>query len=637
MLFSRIWMALAFMVSTGYAADLYVSPDGRDTWSGRLERPNARRTDGPMATLAAARDAARKLPASEPRRILLKGGKYFLGETVVLDARDSGLSIEAAPGEKPVLYGGRRITGWRKEGKRFWSAKLPDVLAGRWDFRMLVVDDKIAARARLPQSGTFTHLTDFKVRWMSTTGGGWQRKPTEEELTTLEYQAGDLGPWLEVKNAELTVYHSWDESLVTLNAHDPSTRKLRFATPAGHPPGGFGVHKYVVWNVREGMKQPGQWYLDRKAGKVVYWPLPGQSMKNTEVIAPDVESVLRIEGSAAAPVKQVTVRGLTLSVTNTPAGAGGFGAERYDGAIAVHYCDDCRIRELTIYNSGGQGIKARDTRRLAIEANEIRQTGAGGAIVRGSGFSVVNNRIHDAGVIYPSAIALSLEGQDGLAGHNEIHDTPYSAITASGAGHRIEGNRIYRAMQVLQDGAGIYITFCKRIVVRGNHISDIADKGGSGASAYYLDEQAEDCLVENNLAENVAYPSHNHMARRNVIRDNVFIASGDARITLHKCSDYTFERNVVYAGGALEFHSPEGAIARMPSNVLFSGKGKVELVTLKDYTAAARSPLEARDGTVVEDPLFLNRKEKDYRFQPGSPAMKLGIEPLDVTPAGPSR
>ena len=57
----------------------------------------------------------------------------------------------------------------------------------------------------------------------------------------------------------------------------------------------------------------------------------------------------------------------------------------------------------------------------------------------------------------------------------------------------------------------------KRVVLRGNYIHDIVDMGGYGASAYYLDEQAEDCLVEGNLSVRVARPSHNHMARKNTL------------------------------------------------------------------------------------------------------------------------
>ena len=43
------------------AAELYVATDGKDAWSGRLATPNARQTDGPLATLARARDAVRAI------------------------------------------------------------------------------------------------------------------------------------------------------------------------------------------------------------------------------------------------------------------------------------------------------------------------------------------------------------------------------------------------------------------------------------------------------------------------------------------------------------------------------------------------------------------------------------------------
>ena len=38
-------------------AEFYVSPVGRDSWSGRLPEPNEAATDGPFATLGRARDA----------------------------------------------------------------------------------------------------------------------------------------------------------------------------------------------------------------------------------------------------------------------------------------------------------------------------------------------------------------------------------------------------------------------------------------------------------------------------------------------------------------------------------------------------------------------------------------------------
>jgi len=44
---------------------LYVSLNGNDNWNGRLPEANATRTDGPLATLARARDVIRMLKASD--------------------------------------------------------------------------------------------------------------------------------------------------------------------------------------------------------------------------------------------------------------------------------------------------------------------------------------------------------------------------------------------------------------------------------------------------------------------------------------------------------------------------------------------------------------------------------------------
>ena len=89
----------------------------------------------------------------------------------------------------------------------------------------------------------------------------------------------------------------WDESLVGVARNDTQRHALIFSTPAIWPAGALGLKKYLIWNTREGMTQPGQWYLDRTAGRVVYWPLPGEDMTRSKVIAPTMERVIRIAGS----------------------------------------------------------------------------------------------------------------------------------------------------------------------------------------------------------------------------------------------------------------------------------------------------------------------------------------------------
>ncbi len=99
----------------------FVSPGGDDSWSGELETPNSEKTDGPFATISRAKDAVREIKniISEPIYVVLRGGKYFLDETLVFDQKDSGtkecpITYMAYPGEKPIVSGGRKIDGpWK--------------------------------------------------------------------------------------------------------------------------------------------------------------------------------------------------------------------------------------------------------------------------------------------------------------------------------------------------------------------------------------------------------------------------------------------------------------------------------------------------------------------------------------------
>jgi len=610
----------------------FVAPNGSDSWSGRKPAPNADRTDGPFAALATACAAARQMGTKLPRKIVIETGQYFLNKPLVLTDKDTGLTIEAAAGARVCLYGGRKITGWKKDGGKLYSAALPGVRQRKWDFRALVVNGRFCRRARLPEKGSFTHQSTFNVPWMTTTGGGWKRKPTNEELTRLKYRPEDLGGWLDINNAELTVYHMWDESLVGVSAMDTKSHSLTFANPSSHPPGAFGVKKYVVWNIREGMTKPGQWYLDRTAGKVVYRPLPGEDMAESLVFAPTIESIIRIRGTKNKPAGNITIRGLTLSVTTTPLKAGGFGAGRFDGAVSIVSGENCHLLDLEIVNVGGQGIKVSGS-NLRIEGCYVHHTGACGIRFGGVGTVVTNNHIHDVGLTYPSAIGLQGGGKDNEISHNEIHDTPYTAINWGGERNRIENNLIYRAMLELHDGGGIYCFAGKGLVLRGNFIRDIPDTGGYGSSAYYLDERSENCIVEGNLSIRVARPTHNHMAKNNTIRNNVFICDEDARFTFPRSSDFVFERNIVYAKGKIVFDNTN-ALTTFKKNILYSTEGKVQGNKMSRYSRTGSEQLQP-DNNLFADPLLVEFEKGRVSFAAQSPATKLGIEPIDVSNAGP--
>ena len=143
-----VFLSCGIIHAANNAATFYVAPNGSDRNKGTEEKP--------FKTITKARDAARKSKAEVPKKIVIRGGNYYEVE-LVLKPDDSGLTIEAYPGEKPILYGGRPVTNWEKDGK-FYSAKLEGVKDRTWDFRTLVVDNELRPRARLPKKGEFKHL-----------------------------------------------------------------------------------------------------------------------------------------------------------------------------------------------------------------------------------------------------------------------------------------------------------------------------------------------------------------------------------------------------------------------------------------------------------------------------------------------
>lgn len=608
--------------------NFFVSPEGNDSWSGRMPEPNADKTDGPFATLQAARDAARSLKPKQPQRIIILAGRYFLNEPLELDARDTGLTIEAAPGARVVLYGGRKVTGWEKDGENFYSISMPSVKDGKLDFRALVVNDRLRQWARLPQKGTFKHLNPLYAQRT--------HEYTKEERMTLKYNPEDIGASLDVKNAEVRLYHMWDESLVGVASNDTDAHKLTFSNPPGYAPGAFRMDKYIVWNIREGMKEPGQWYLDRTKSKLVYWPLPGEKISDIETIIPTIESIIRIEGTKEKPVRNITLRGIGLSVTATPITAGGFGAGKFNGAVALAFAEDCHLQELEIFNVSGYAVKALES-NFSVERCHIHHTGAGGMRFQaGQGVVVTDNHIHDVGVLYPSGIGIWGGGRGALISHNEIHDTTYTGIDCGGRGHLIEYNLIYRTMQELRDGGCIYVIGGKDVVIRNNFARDTtAVFDDYGLCAYYLDERSENCLVEDNLAVNIGWPSHNHIGRKNTIRNNFFITRMDeeTRLEFNISSDYVFEQNVVYATGPLIIRNFE-AITTFANNVIFSEKGDVICHKLREYESVDTYPLKETPDNILSDPLLLDYNKGIVRLSPDSPAHKLGIKPIDVSAAG---
>ena len=517
-----------------------------------------------MATLEAARDALRKKQSA--RRLVILPGEYFLTKPFELGPLDNGLTIEAEKDSTVVLYGGSKVTNWYRDGDNFWCADLPGVKEGTWDFRSLAVNGRMAERARYPDTAIFTHRQVWDVSWIDIV---WERKATDEELTTMTYDPGDIPDNLDVRNAEVRVYHMWNESLVGVLRNDTLRNALIFSSPCTNAPGAFGIRKYLIFNTREGMTRPGQWYLDRTAGRVVYWPLKDEDMNKAKVIAPRLEQILQITGDTEKKVENITIRRLSLNGTTIPLISAGFGASSFKGAINITHANHCIFERLDIFNAGGLGLMAQQISDCRVVDCNIHHTGGAGARFQGSNSVILGNNIYNTGLNYPSAVGLSAGGEGLHIYRNEIYNIPYSGMIIGGNDQLIEENHIHHVMQEMHDGAAIYSGTGKRIIYRGNLANDIIKIGrGYGVSSYYFDSGTTDCIMERNISLRVARPIHLDYTTHAILRENIFISDSDMVLSFQQSSDCIFERNTLISSGIISIGQPN-AVKIWKGNLIY--------------------------------------------------------------------
>src|SRR5262249_32669775 len=148
--------------------------------------------------------------------VLVRDGTYVLKETLVLGPEDSGtpqrrIVYAAYPGEKPVLSGGREITGWKRgEGQR-WVADVPAARGGG-RFTALFVNGKRQTRARLLD-------TDDWRRW-------WQVAAGPDHATVFRFPENTLknGPNVEDVEVNVIPQYYWQNQIIPLKGVDEKAR-----------------------------------------------------------------------------------------------------------------------------------------------------------------------------------------------------------------------------------------------------------------------------------------------------------------------------------------------------------------------------------------------------------------------------
>jgi hypothetical protein len=605
-----------------------------------------------------------KLPG--PVLVQVKNGTYFQPTAFVLTPEDSGawntpIVYSAYQNDSPIISGGRRIEGWKKDGD-VWVADAPDAKSGVWNFGALWVNGVRRTIARTPNEGFF-----------KTTGKATIKDPASGEVVdsniSFQYAPGDIKPWANIEDPVVVVFHSWETSSHRIASVDDANHVVTFTGSSIWPFMKWEEHqRYYVENAPDALDQPGEWVLDRREGVVRYIPLPGEDMTTAEVVAPSADQFVQIDGKPAEGkfVEHVTIAGLRFLYTNYAIPAEGHAdaqaAYSVPGSIQVVGARYCSIRSCEIGHIGTYGLwLGSGCANNVVQMNHIHDMGAGGVRI-GDGVNpaseneatlhnvVDNNWIHDGGKVFRSGVGVWIgRSSYNTVSHNEISDIQYSGVSvgwswgyeSSSANHNIiEFNHIHDigATGQLSDMGGIYtLGIAPGTILRNNMIHEITSVlyGGWGI---YPDEGSTDLLIENNIVYHCKTGNfHQHYGKENRVLNNIFALAKEEQIIRTREEDHIslfFERNIVYfdnhrlfgsnwKNGGFRFCDNCYWDASSPTIAFYGG------MSFDDWKATGQD-----QRSIIADPLFVDAEHFDFRLKPESPAIALGFRPIDPSQTG---
>jgi len=659
----------------GQVTEFYVSPNGNDGWSGKVSEPNNARSDGPFATLEAARDAIRRMKGSgallRPVTVYLRGGTHVLEEPFLLTDVDSGtnkapITYSAYQNERPVISGGKRITGWRKSKRgEIWEAEISEVRNGKWYFRQLFVNGIRRQRARTPNTGFF-----------QVDGRTLAPKPLR-----LKFRGDDIKPSWAGSDTEIVMPRAWTVVRYHFSQVDAATHTMTLSGEDVRWVDEKDAH-YWVENTLDALDSPGEWYLDRHSGVLYYWPMPGEDLSQATVIAPRLQQLVRFGGGtwgssnsgesafSFEPAHNIRFIGLMFSYTDWTMPPDGYtdyqGGFDIPAAIEIRTSKDIEIRDSFFAHLGQFAIElGKSCQEIQIVGNEFADLGAGGIKVgepkgpnQGDEATTNNvisdNRLHSLGVVDPGAYAVWVgQSSNNTIVHNEIYDVPDIGIgvgwtwgyVPSGAySNTIAFNHLHDiGGDVMGDLACIYLLGVQPgTVIHHNVCHDVKRSDVSyGGWGIYTDEGSSNMVIENNIVYRTQDGGfHHHYGQKNVIRNNVFALGQNAQ--LRRTDDeaghsFDFEHNIVYwTDGILLQAAWKDYNFHFDNNLYYqTGVGSLSDIKFGDWKTDEWQEHGQDVHSIFADPKFVNPAGGDFSLQPDSPAFAIGFEPIDVSTVGP--
>jgi hypothetical protein len=508
---------------------IFVAAGGKDTHPGTQSQP--------LQTLQKAQEKVRELRSTTTKDITvyLREGDYVLDRALEFSPQDAGQNSQqviyrAFGQEQVVLSGGQAIGNWEKADNGLYKAAVGDR-----QFRQLYINGQRAIRARTPNLDQYFQLKN------------WDTKSQ-----TINVNPNDFQPFRDRANVEMVIQRDWNQSRLRIesvksekdNAVITPEKPERDRAFRQEYPFKDEKQPYHLENSLTFIDAPGEWYLDQDKGEVFYKPRRGETVEHLNAVAPTIETLINIQGSAQTPVKNLAFCGLEFQHTTwlkpnqegyvgTQAGIP-FDSDPATAAIVASYAHNLTFERNVFKHLGGMGLLlSTGTQNAQINANVMTDISDNGVSIgipiddpKDSPAQIKNHRISNnyitkIGQDYFGSVGIFASYASGLRiEHNELTELPYTAIsvgwgwTDQDNGLRdnlIQYNHIHRVMKMLFDGGAIY-TLSKQpgTVIAHNYIQDLIPSSWvpegperQWLSGIYLDQGSSFMRLQNNVIQNV--------------------------------------------------------------------------------------------------------------------------------------
>lgn len=645
------------------ALELFVATTGSDQHPGTKSQP--------FASLERARDEIRRMKDRGPLpaggiTVQISGGIYRLSRAIEWNAQDSGaesapIAYRAAPGEVVRFIAGQAVTDWKLADNPILLERLDPVARNKVfqaDLRALGItdlqginnaqtyqsdpglelffQDQPMTLARYPNSG-YLQITDVLDGKEIVSSG--KARTTDGKFICADPR---FDRWIHEREVWLHGFWVWDwaDLRVRLGEINTNEHSVSMMSRADHS---YEVRKgqwFYAENVLSELDNPGEWYLDRSASMLYFWP--PAPLASGEATVSIVRDPFRVTDAA-----YLSFDGLLIE-----AGRG--------SAIVIKEGTDVRVTNCTFRNMGNWGVKIYGGKGHGVVNSEVFQTGQGGIHLEGgnrktltaAGHFAHNNHVHHTArwdPVYQQGITAF--GVGNRITHNLIHHVPHVAIGFSGNEQIIEYNEIHHAVFQSNDAGAIYTsppdeTWSMRgHRIRFNYLHDIRGFRDKGCFGVYLDDCFSSADISGNVFSNVATAILIGGGRDNMITNNIFLRCeraflidarglGWARAVGEFATRELIELN--YQQPPWSTRYPE--LPRLLEDEPLAPKGNIVARNIcsggpwGSTEPVALPYIVFKDNLVDTDPQFADVAR--YRLNETSPALKAGFQPIPFDEIG---